>query len=167
LALMPLKANATGSKPSTPQPTTGNASSSATAQASSAASAYGGSDYAQGGNAFGGSASSSGYGGNVSDSSNFYVLPGPVAGSNLPASICQTSQYRHFSIGWNFLSTANGDSHTDHECLNMILTVQRFRIENASKPEPKLPQMTAREHKQLQCLSKPRPVRAKKKALCT
>jgi hypothetical protein len=54
--------------------------------------------------------------------------------------MCARSKYNDFAIGWNFLSVANGDSHTDMECLNAILTVQRFRYESAiQKPPERLP----------------------------
>lgn len=125
LALLPLRALATGSKPSTPTPTGPQpfATAKASAQANGVASVSG----------------VAGYGG-VGSTGDFYVLPAPVTGSNLPAGMCQTSKYEHFSIGWNFYSQAKGDSATDRQCLADILTIQKMRIEaSQAKPEPRLP----------------------------
>lgn len=120
LALLPLTAKATGSKPSTPASSpNASAISSSSAVTSAAANTS--------------STSNAVYGGLASDSS-FYVLPAPVSGASLPAGICQRSQYRHLSIGWNFYSHANGDSFTDQGCLDAILAVQKARFEAANPP---------------------------------
>lgn len=174
LLLAPMWAHATGSKPS-PSPTpsqTSSASSASNAQAgalaSSAAQGYGGNANAyggSGGNGFGGAASASGFGGSVSDNSNYYVLPAviPVSGGSLPAGMCQTSGYKHSSrsfllFGW---SDAEGQSHTDMDCLNAILTLQRFRAEAAMhKPEPRI---EAKPGERLYPICKPAPTKARPK----
>lgn len=163
--LMPMKAHATGNhNPPSPNSTATSGANSGAWSAShstSNANAYGGAggEGGTGGNGFGGNGGNGfgghgGHGGQAvggnASAGDYYVLPAPIAGSNLPSGMCTRSKYNHFSIGWNFLSVANGDSHTDMECLNAILTVQKFRAE--AKAEPRLPPMTLAEQKEWKAL---------------
>ena len=78
-----------------------------------------------------------GYGGSAVGStgdSAFYVLPAPIGGSNLPAGMCQRSKYSHRAFVWNFVSLADGDSHTDLECLRLLIELERLRATPTPKP---------------------------------
>lgn len=87
-----------------------------------------------GGSAAGG-AGGSAVGGSATDGdTSVYVLPAPVGGSNLPAGMCQRSKYAHFAIGWNFISKADGDSHTDMDCLRLLIELERLRAQPVPKP---------------------------------
>lgn len=66
--------------------------------------------------------------------SRMYILPAPVGGSNLPAGMCQRSSYSHFAVGWNLVSVANGQSHTDMECLELLVRLEALRRSPASAP---------------------------------
>lgn len=85
-------------------------------------------------------ATSNGYGGAggtaiaPSGDTSLYVLPAPIGGSNLPAGMCQRSKYSHVAGGWNFISVANGDSHTDLECLRLLIELERLRATPMPKP---------------------------------
>lgn len=109
--------------PPTPPPAATTSAASASSEAMATAGAYGGAGGA-GGQGHGGAASNgSMYGGD----SNMYILPGPVGGSNLPAGMCQRSDYTHFAIGWNLVSVATGQSHTDLECLQLLGRLEALR----------------------------------------
>ena len=76
--------------------------------------------------------------------SRMYILPAPIHGSNLPAGMCQTSQYSHFAIGWNFVSVANGSSYTNMECLELLVRLKTLRETPIAQPSFQLiqPQVT-------------------------
>lgn len=63
-----------------------------------------------------------------------YVLPGPIGGGPLPAGVCQTSSYRHVSVVFGAFSQANGDSHTDMECLKLLAELERLRATPVPRP---------------------------------
>lgn len=119
LLLLPLAALATGKPPAQPGgPATASATAHSTAAATAAANptaaAYGAPVSITGG----------GYGGD-----NLYVLPAPISGSNLPAGMCQRSRYHHVAVVWNFVSVADGDSHTDMECLRLLAELERLKAQ--------------------------------------
>ncbi len=90
------------------------AHSSATASSGATSSASVGSSGASNGSVYGGD-------------SRMYILPAPVGGSNLPAGMCQRSDYTHFAVGWNLISVATGQSHTDMECLELLGRLEAVR----------------------------------------
>lgn len=148
LAGLAATANATGNHK--PQPTTPagdiDVRAGAWSGSSSGASALGG--------AGGTASSSSGF----SDTSrqNFYVLPAPVGGTPLPPGMCARSKSSSFAIGWNFLSVANADSHTDMECLDLLVRVHAMRA--AYVPPAAEQRLTPKPGEQLHPPKKPKVV---------
>lgn len=125
LLLLPLAALATGKPPAqAPGPATASATATAhsTSASTAAAHAAGGSVT---GSVTGGAMTMSGGGGG----DNLYVLPAPIGGSNLPAGMCQRSRYNHVALGWNLVSVAEGDSHTDMECLRLLAELERLKAQ--------------------------------------
>ncbi len=81
--------------------------------------------------------SGNGYGGTAigpSGDTSLYVLPAPIGGATLPAGMCQSSRYQHRAFVWNFVSLADGDSHTDLECLRLLAELERLRATPMPKP---------------------------------
>lgn len=96
-----------------------------------------------GGSATGGAGGSAVGGGATDGDTSVYVLPAPIGGSNLPAGMCQRSKYAHFAIGWNFISKADGDSHTDMDCLRLLIELERLRSQPMPKPTVQIMTETA------------------------
>lgn len=108
---------------------TASATAHSTATASQAANATGGAGGAAAVNLTG-YGPGGGYGGD-----NLYVLPAPIGGSNLPAGMCQRSQYRHWAVLFNAISSADGDSFTDLECLQLLMRLEDLK----RQPLPRQP----------------------------
>lgn len=89
----------------------------------------------------------------VWDTSNVYVLPAPIQGSNLPAGFCNDASYIHWSVVWNFISVASGHSKTDQECLSLWFKLQGVLAQESKRPvmQPLSP-LTDDEKRQLQLL---------------
>jgi len=80
-----------------------------------------------------GAASDSASGNVTGGDSNVYVLPAPISGTQMPAGMCARSDYSHWSLGWNFVSQAVGQSHTDMECLGLLVRLETVRREPLPK----------------------------------
>lgn len=128
-AIVPALALATGGghteKPSKPEPWPVSSTSSASATSG----ALGGA---------GGAAAAYAWGSPGSGGNDLYVLPAPIGGANLPAGMCQRSRYHHVAVGWNLVSVADGDSHTDMECLQLLVRLEDLRRQPVPAPAVQL-----------------------------
>ena len=110
--------------PSNPLSTSSAASTGGTSSATAKSDALGGA---------GGLSSSTNA---MSNDTNMYVLPAPIGGANLPAGMCQSSSYTHRAFVWNFISLADGQSHTDTECLKLLIQLEALRARPMPAPAP-------------------------------
>lgn len=56
----------------------------------------------------------------VSADSRYYVFPGPVAATPLPANLCPQNDSLAWSFGWNLVSYATSTVRTDMACLERV-----------------------------------------------
>jgi hypothetical protein len=121
LLLLSLSVFATGKPPTATPGSAANASANASSNATANPTAN-----AAGGLGGAASVNVTGYGGGYGGD-NLYVLPAPISGSNLPAGMCQRSKYKHWAVIFNAISSAEGDSFTDLECLQLLMRLEDLK----------------------------------------